>query len=113
LIKRQWLDDWRLPAAPQRPLLTVVGVDPADSGEGDACGLVAASMTAESVVAVIPDQSTPMTSDQWARAAVELAADVVASEIAVEGFAARETYVRVVNDALRRYRIDRPFRVTS
>jgi phage terminase large subunit-like protein len=113
LIKRQWLDDWRLPAAPQLPLLTVVGVDPADSGEGDACGLVAASMTAEGVIAMIADQSAPMTSDQWARAAVELAADVGASEIAVEGFAPRETYVRVVNDALRRYRINRPVRVTS
>jgi hypothetical protein len=113
LIKRQWLDDWRLPAAPQRPLLTVVGVDPADSGEGDACGLIAASMTAEGVVAVIADQSAPMTSDQWARAAVELAADVGASEIAVEGYQARSTYVRVVNEALRRYRLDRPVRVTS
>ena len=90
LIKRQWLDDWRLPAAPQRPLLTVVGVDPADSGQGDACGLIAASMTTEGVVAVIADQRAPMTSDQWARAAVELAADAGASEIAVEGFAARE-----------------------
>jgi hypothetical protein len=113
LIKRSWLDDWRLPAAPQRPLVTVVGVDPSDSGSGDSCGLMAASLTAEGVVAVIADQSTPMTSDQWARAAVELAADVGASEIAVAGFAARETYVRVVNDALKRYRIDRPIRVTS
>ncbi|MCV7377937.1 hypothetical protein H7K38_04630 [Mycobacterium alsense] len=113
LIKRQWLDDWRLPAAPQSPLLTVVGVDPSDSGEGDACGLVAASMTAEGVVAVIADQSAPMTSDAWARAAVELAADVGASEIAVEGYQARETYTRVVNDALKRYRIDRPVKVTS
>ncbi|OBG00768.1 hypothetical protein A5773_04180 [Mycobacterium sp. 852014-52450_SCH5900713] len=113
LIKRQWLDDWRLPAAPQRPLLTVVGVDPSDSGSGDSCGLVAASMTAEGVIAVIADQSAPMTSDQWARAAVELAAGVGASEIAVEGFAARETYTRVVNDALKRYRIERPVKVTS
>jgi hypothetical protein len=113
LVKRQWLDDWRLPTAPRSPIFTVVGVDPADSGEGDACGLVAASMTAEGVVAMIANQSAPMTSDQWARAAVELAADVGASEIAVEGFAARETYTRVVNDALRRCRIERPVRVTS
>jgi hypothetical protein len=113
LIKRQWLDDWRLPAAPQLPVLTVVGVDPADSGEGDACGLVAASMTAAGVVTMIADQSAPMTSDQWARAAVELAADVGASEIAVEGWQARETYTRVVNEALRRYRLDHPVKVTS
>jgi hypothetical protein len=56
------------------------------------------------VVAVIADVSASMTSDQWVRRAVELAVDVGASEIAVEGFAARETYQRVVNDALKRYR---------
>ncbi|MEV0109426.1 hypothetical protein AB0H42_24235 [Nocardia sp. NPDC050799] len=39
--------------------------------------------------------------------------DVGASEIAIEGFAARETYTRVVGDALRRYKTDRPIRVTS
>ncbi len=59
------------------------------------------------------DISAPMTSEQWARAAVELALDVGASEIAVEGFAARETYTRVVSDALRRYRTARPIRVAS
>jgi phage terminase large subunit-like protein len=53
LVKREWLDGWRLPSAPLGPLKTVVGVDPADSGSGDACGIVAASMTAEGVVAVI------------------------------------------------------------
>jgi hypothetical protein len=51
------------------------------------------------VVAVIADVSAPMTSDQWARAAVDLAVDDGASEIAVEGFAARETYQHVVKDA--------------
>lgn len=113
LVKREWLDTWRLPSAPLRPVSTVVGVDPADSGSGDACGIVAASMTAEGVVAVIADQSAPMTSDAWARAAVDLAVDVGASEIAVEGFAARETYRRVVHDALRRAKLDRPIRVTT
>lgn len=39
--------------------------------------------------------------------------DVGASEIAVEGFAARETYRRVVHDALRRAKLDRPIRVTT
>ena len=39
--------------------------------------------------------------------------DVGASEIAVEGFAARETYQRVVKDALRRAKHDRPIRVTT
>ena len=101
------------PAAPCGAVKTVVGVDPSDSGSGDRCGIVAASLTAEGVVAVIADVSAPMTSDQWARAAVDLAVDVGASEIAVEGFAARETYRRVVNDALRRAKLNRPINVTT
>lgn len=113
LIKREWLDEWRLPAAPQRPVKTVVGVDPSDSGSGDSCGLVAASVTSDGVVAVIADQSAPMTSDAWARAAVQLADGVGASEIAVEAFAARETYARVVNEALKRAKLDRPIKVSG
>jgi len=113
LVRREWFDAWRLPAEPERPVFTVVGVDPSDSGRGDACGLVAASITTEGIVVAHRDLSKPMTSDEWARAAVELAVDVGASEIAIEGFAARETYTRVVRDALRRYRTDRPIRVTS
>lgn len=113
LVKREWIDQWRLPAAPQRPTMTVVGVDPSDSGSDDSCGIVAASMTADGVVAVIADLSAPMTSDQWARAAVALAEDVGASEISVEAFAARETYTRVVGEALKRARLDRPIRVSG
>lgn len=113
LIKRDWLDIWRLPAAPQRPLKTVVGVDPSDSGSRDACGIVAASVTVDGTVAVIADLSAPMTSDQWARTAVDLAIDVGASEIGVEGYTARETYIRVVKDALRRAKLDSPIRVTA
>ncbi|CDM78539.1 terminase large subunit domain-containing protein [Mycobacterium marinum] len=113
LVKREWLDAWRLPAAPSGAVKTVVGVDPSDSGSGDSCGIVAASLTDEGVVAVIADLSAQMTSDQWARAAVDLAVDVGASEIAVEGFAARETYRRVVTDALRRAKLDRPVKVTT
>jgi hypothetical protein len=112
LIRADWLDAHRLPAAPQRPLRTVVGVDPADSGEGDA-GIIAASVSGDGTVAVIADASGQFTAEQWSRRAVELAMDVGAAEISVEGFAARETYVRVVKDALTRYRPAHPIRVTS
>ncbi|TXH21446.1 MAG: hypothetical protein E6R06_19820 [Mycobacterium sp.] len=113
LVLRSWLEDWRMAAAPQHPVYIVVGVDPSDSGSGDSCGLVAASVTADGVVAVIADQSAPMTSDQWASAAVRLALDVGASEIAVESFAARETYSRVVKEALSRVKTDRYIRITA
>jgi hypothetical protein len=113
LIKSAWIDTWRLPAAPTGPVKTVIGVDPSDSGSGDSCGLVAASLTAAGVVALIADVSEPLTSEQWARRAVELAIGVGASEIAVESFSAGTTYVAVVGDALRRMRPETPIRVTA
>jgi len=113
LVKRDWFGRWRMPAAPANPLMTVVGVDPSDSGKGDSCGLVACSITADGVIALIADQSAPMTSDEWARAAVKLAIDVGASEIAVEGFAARETYTRVVTEAITRADVTYPINVTA
>lgn len=113
LVQRAWLTRWRLPAVPENPVLTVIGVDPSDSGKGDSCGLVAASLTTDGTVVVHRDHSRPMTSEAWARAAVELAFDTGASEIAIEGFSARETYTRVVSDVLRRTRPDRHIRVSS
>lgn len=112
VIRRDWLDAWRLPTMPAAPTRTVVGIDPSDSGQGDACGIVAASMTADGVVVVHRDISEPMTPERWARAAIELAQDVGASEIAIETFTAREGYLSVVNTALRRYRLAHPIRVT-
>ena len=111
LVKQAWFDDFRLACAPANPVLTVVSVDPSDSGKGDECGLVASSLTADGVVALIADRSAQMTSDEWAKAAVRLAVEVGASEIAVEGFAARETYTRVVKEALQG--VSRPIKVTS
>lgn len=113
LIRQEWFDRWRLPAEPERPMRTVVAVDPADSGHGDAAGIIAASLTGDGVVVIHRDISKPMTSEQWAKAAVELARDVGASEILVEGFSAATTYRAVVRDALRRSTVDRPIQVTS
>lgn len=113
LVKRHWIDDWRLPAAPSGSIKTVVAVDPADSGEGDETGILAASLSAEGVVALIADVSGRMTSDAWAVRAVQLAVDVGASEIAVEAFAARATYTRLIAEVLARFRVDRPIRVTG
>lgn len=117
LVKAKWLDDWRLLAAPRHPVFTVVAVDPSDSGQGDSCGLVATSFTAQGVTAMIADRSAPMTSDEWARESVKLAIAVGASQITVEGFAARETYTRVVNEAITRAteqgELDRPIKVTA
>lgn len=100
LVKQAWFDDWRMACAPTNPVMTVVSIDPADSGKGDECGLVATSRTAGNVIALIADKSARMTSDEWATAAVDLAIEVGASQIAVEGFSARETYTRMVRKAI-------------
>ena len=113
LIKADWLENWRLPVAPKRAIKTVVGVDPSDSGQGDACGLVAGSLTSDGAVALVADVSEPLTAEQWSRRAVELAISVGASEISVESFASGTTYVAMVNDAIRRMRPPHPIRVTS
>ena len=92
---------------------TVIGVDPSDSGEGDAAGIVAASLTTSGTVVVHRDVSEPMTPERWATAAVELAIDTGASEIVIETFTAREGYLSVLNTALRRYRLPHLVRVSS
>lgn len=102
LIKQAWFDVWRMPSAPLGPVKTVVAVDPSDSGEGDEAGIVAVSLTSDGVSALIADVSAKMTSDAWAKAALKLAIQVGASEIAVESFAARETYSRVVHQEIER-----------
>ncbi|ORV89226.1 hypothetical protein AWC12_10530 [Mycolicibacterium iranicum] len=103
VIRQEWIDQHRLSAMPSALLRTVVGVDPCDSGQGDAAGIVAASLTAEGSVVIHRDISAPMTPDQWAEAAVRLAIDTGASEIAVESFAAREGYLSVVRTVLARH----------
>lgn len=113
VIQRSWLDAWRLPTLPERPVRTVIGVDPSDSGQGDAAGIVAASLTRDGVVVVHRDRSFPATPEQWARTAIELAQDVGASEIVVETFTAREGYLSVLNTAMRRYRLPHPIRTSS
>lgn len=113
LVKRDWLDGHRINVAPANPVLSVVGVDPSDSGQGDSCGLVAVSLMSDGRAAMVADQSAPMTSDAWARAAVDLAVEVGASEIVVESFAARETYQRVVRQAIERANVGRPLRVSA
>lgn len=113
LIKTAWIENWRLPAAPSGVVKIVIGVDPADSGQGDETGIIAASLSADGVVALIADVSGHMTSDQWSRRAVELARDVGASEIAIESFQAGTTYTRLVTEALPKYTLNRPVKVSG
>ncbi|MGV9745795.1 terminase large subunit domain-containing protein [Rhodococcus zopfii] len=101
IVQAEWIERHRLPAAPPRSTRIVIGVDPADSGKGDQTGIVAVSLAPNGTAAIIADASGHMTSDEWSRRAADLAADLGASLIAVEGFAAATTYTRLVSDAVR------------
>ena len=82
LIKREWLDGWRLPAAPLGPSRSSSGVDPADSGAGDSVASSPPAMTADGVVARHRRRVRSHDQRPVGRPAVELALDVGASEIA-------------------------------
>lgn len=118
LFSRAWFDDHRLADMPERTRVRIVAVDPSESGEGDEAGVIAAALlypptpAAQVVgalmaapdtpadihpqVALTHDRSAPMTSDQWAKAAVQLALEVDASHIFVETYTAQKTYPNVV-----------------
>lgn len=101
IFQRAWFDP-RLPQPPDYPIATLVGVDPADSGEGDEAGIIAGSLYAEggqAKVALTHDRSGQYTSDQWATIAVTLALEVGARVLAVEGYTTAKTYLRVVRQA--------------
>ena len=113
LIKREWIDDNRLIAASRGPTLTVVGVDPADSGEGDETGIVAGQVGRDGRIALTHDISARMTSDTWATKAVELAAAIGASRIVVEGYSAATTYKRLLREAVERHGADNTITVST
>lgn len=101
LFLRTWFDNTRRAVAPDYPLAAVVGIDPADSGEGDETGIVGGVLDQEGAVVFTEDWSAQLTSDQWARQAVILALKIGAREIAMEAFATATTYVRVIKEAWR------------
>lgn len=100
LFLRSWFDT-RLPEVPDRVVASVVGIDPADSGQGDETGLVAASLLGDGTVVLAEDWSAQMTSDEWARQAVILALQTGAREIAMEAYTTATTYVSVIKRAWR------------
>ena len=105
IFQRAWFDP-RLPGPPDYPVCSIVGVDPADSGEGDEAGIIGGSLLPNGVVALTHDRSGQFTSDQWARAAVMLALEMGAIEIGVEGYTTSKTYIHVVQRAYREIHIE-------
>ncbi|QFP94626.1 terminase large subunit [Mycobacterium phage LilMcDreamy] len=97
LFLRSWFEP-RLPDAPTQPVAAIVGIDPADSGDGDETGIIGGFLTRTGKVVLAEDWSGQFTPDEWAKQAVTLALQMGAREIAMEAYAAANSY----RDALRR-----------
>lgn len=98
LFARDWFEP-RMESAPVMPIASVVGIDPADSGEGDETGIVGAMLDQDGTVVLTEDWSGQMTADVWSRQAVILALTIGAREIAMEAYATATTYEAVVKRA--------------
>lgn len=98
IFQRAWFDP-RMPGPPPHPVAAVVGVDPADSGEGDDAGIIGGMLSPGGTVALTHDRSGQYTSDQWAKVAVTLALEIGARVLAVEAYQTSTTYVQVVRRA--------------
>ncbi|QNL30131.1 terminase [Gordonia phage Mariokart] len=105
MFDRAWFEP-AIEEDPEDPVTTVVAIDPADSGEGDETGIVAAVLSRKGQVVFTEDASGLYTSDQWGKRAVRLALTIEAREIALEAYAASETYVSVLKRALYDYRVE-------
>lgn len=104
LFARAWFDP---PAdEPENPVATVVAIDPADTGEGDDTGIVAASLSNVGEVVYTEDWSGKFTADEWSRRAVLLALTVGAREIAMEAYSTATTYEAVLRRAYRALHTD-------
>lgn len=99
LFMRSWFEDRRLTGTPILPVASIVGIDPADSGEGDETGIIGSCLMGDGTIALVEDWSAQMTSDEWSRQAVMLALTIGAREIALEAFATATTYVKVLKRA--------------
>lgn len=109
LFARHWFDDFRItPENPAKlalmahPVLTLVAVDPAESGEGDEAGIIGAALLSDQTKVLTHDRSGQMTSSEWGEAAVDLALEINARELAVESYTTATTYTNVIKSAFRR-----------
>lgn len=99
IFGRAWFDPRVDPKTITNPVAAVVGIDPADSGEGDETGLIGGLLTGDGTVILTEDWSGLFTSDQWSKKAVEMALTIGAREIVLEGYATYKTYEAVVKRA--------------
>ena len=99
LFMRSWFEPHADP--PANPVAAVVAIDPADTGDADDTGIVAAALNGDGTVVFTDDWSDKCTSDVWSRRAVLLALTVQAREIAMEAYSTATTYEQVIKRAYR------------
>jgi hypothetical protein len=107
LFKRAWFGKHRLAEVPVDPVVTVVAIDPAETGKRDEAGIIGGSVYADATRVLVEDWSGKYTSDEWGRKGVLLALEMGASEVAVECYTAGVTYLRVVRLAYDAIRLER------
>lgn len=103
LFNQEWFDRYRVSTTPPTSL-TVVSVDPAETGHRDEAGIICLTATPDGVTYMTDDRSGRMQSDEWARAAVTLALETNATTLLYEAYTTRETYERVITNAWRQIR---------
>lgn len=99
LFLRSWFEPHM--EVPDVPVAAIVGIDPADTGKDDETGIIGGYLCPNGKVLLAEDWSGQFTSDQWARRAVMLALEMGAREIAMEAYAAADTYVTMLKRAWR------------
>lgn len=99
LFMHTWFDDRRLTGTPIVPVASIVGIDPADSGDGDETGIIGAMLDGDGTVVLAEDWSGQFTSDEWSTQAVLLALQMGAREIAMESYTTATTYAKVIERA--------------
>lgn len=98
LFSSRWFDQWRLPDMPHL-YRRIVAIDPAETGEGDEVGIVAAGLDEHGSVVFTDDHSRSLTAAEWPRRALLLALRTHATEVHFEGYTAAVTYENTLKRA--------------
>jgi hypothetical protein len=84
IFRQEWIDAHRADALPDGLVATTVAIDPADTGQGDAAGILVGSRTGDGQIWVRADLSGQLSQGEWARraclAAVRFDADTILQE---------------------------------
>jgi hypothetical protein len=99
LFNAKWFEDYRINTDPPPLYRRIVGVDPAETGQGDEAGVIAGGYTADGTVVLTDDHSGQLSSAEWPRVACLLALRTGASEVVYEAYSAAVAYEQLIKRA--------------